>query len=152
MMEIQEWINKNQVLSDTLVEIQEMDIPPHSQAEIAFHRISDNCKVAKLPEDIIYTEEDSVSEITSVYENLGLLKFLEPNDDPRGRVLAAIFYTANNYRIDLIDVFIKKYGNNYPKNIGIGFINENSHVEIIFIGPEQNWFDLGCKLFLKLPN
>lgn len=153
-MELQEWINGNKEIADALVQIQEMDASINEQAEMAFHRISEMCNVPKLPEDVSYL--DDIEEVglspVSVYEQLGLIKFLDPDVDPRGQVLSAIFYAKEGYRIDLDEVYKKKFGDNTPTEVGIGFVNENTAVEIIFIGPDQSWFDLGCKLFMKSPN
>ncbi|WP_152969618.1 hypothetical protein [Pedobacter sp. Hv1] len=131
--------------------IQNADVPIVEQAEMAFQQLADFYNLPKLPEDIIYddTNEDNSIEKVSVYEALGLIKYLNAGEDPRGLVLFAVYCAKYGHNIDLQEVFKKKYGNEIPTNIGVGFRGENSNVEIIFIDQNQSWFDLGCKLFLK---
>ncbi len=154
--EIQQWIDSDKVLSDVLVEIQEMPISLQEQAEVAFHRISEMYGVPKMPEDIVYDNDEESESITSdnpeqssVYEQLGLFKYLHPDDDPRGLVLAAIYAVINNLSIDMGDIYNKKYGRKTPTLYGIGWIGENSKVEIIFIEKGESWYDAGCKVFVK---
>jgi len=46
----------------------------------------------------------------SVYEETVLLKFLEPNDDPRGVVLLAIYHVKYAIGVSLHDVFKENPG------------------------------------------
>jgi hypothetical protein len=117
------------------------------QAEIAFHMVSDMYKISKFPQE--NDDEVDYLESTSVYEQLGFLKFLEPNVDLRGLVLCAIYFVKNGYITDIDAVFSKKYGTKIPDCSGFGFKGNNTNVEIIFVKKEESWFDLGCKMFTK---
>ena len=151
---IQEWIDSDTTLSNLLLEIEKMSDSIKEQAEIAFHKVSEVYKVAKLPEDNDcddYEDQDELeyTEKTSVYEQLGLLKYLEPNEDLRGLVLSAIYFVKNGYTTDIDEVMLKKFGENIPNDVSVGFKGDNTNVEIVFILQGQNWVDLGCKMFTK---
>ncbi|WP_310556022.1 hypothetical protein [Flavobacterium sp.] len=130
---IQEWVNSDKELSKILVEIQEMSISIEEQAEVAFHRISEMYKLPKLPDDI---SDDQVGkdeeEPTSVYEQLGLLKYLNPNDDIRGLVLLAIYSVKEGFGADVSSIVSEMFTDD-SDNTGIGHIGENSNVEIIIV-------------------
>ena len=150
--EVLNWINSDKELSDILVEIQSLNIPVKEQVEIAFHRISDFYGLPKMPEDI-EEEEDSENDWfkhTSVYEQLGFLKYLHKDDeDLRGVLLSAIYFVKNGYVADIEEVYKKYYSKNRLPVVGIGFKNINSGVELVFVKEGESWFDLGCKLFIR---
>jgi len=154
--EIWEWVRSDQALSDLLVEIQQKPLSVEEQAEEAFHRVSDMYGLPKNPEDIVYDDGEEEGDDrddeprTSVYEELGLLKFLNPDDDPRGTVMAAIYTVKNGYTTDLDEVISKKYGRKIPASCGIGWTGENSAVQIIFPEKDQGWLEAGCKLFVRV--
>jgi hypothetical protein len=150
---IKEWVDSDTELAKTLVEIEGTNLSLAEQADIAFHKISDMYGVPKIPEDIVYNDEDDNTEEyvekPSVYEILGQIKYLQPGDDPRAQVLSAIYYVKNGYGIDLADVLKRKFGKKIPANTSVGFIREGINVELMFLDGSKNWMELGCKLMLK---
>jgi len=152
---IQDWINSDKNLSNFLVEIEKMSDSYKEQAEIAFNRVTEMYKLAKMPQDNIYNEDDEsqddkqYEEQTSVYEQLGLLKYLMPDEDLRGLVLNAIYFVKNGYVSDIEAIMFKKFGDNIPDEVGFGFRGENTDVEIVFVLQGESWFDLGCKMYTK---
>lgn len=156
---IQQWITNDKKLSDALVEIENLGLSEKEQAEIAFHRISDMYQLPKMPNDIIdedededivetYTGDDEDYDPSSVYQELGLIKYLNPDEDLRGNVLMAIYLVKNKLHVDIDEVYIKRYGNK-EKICGIGFKGDNTDVEIIFMDEGKSWFELGCILFMR---
>lgn len=121
---IQIWINEDKRLSDLIVEIQSKDLSVEQQAELAFHKLSDLYDLPKMPEDIekyeAFYEEKGIEEPSSVFEEHTLLKFLEPNNDPRGLVLTAVYHVKNGLRVDYEDIAKKEFGKNIPKDLQIG--------------------------------
>lgn len=153
---IQDWIDNDKKLSSILVEIQEMSIQIEEQAEIAFHRVSETYHIPKLPEDIEvgdrgYDDED-MEEPISVYHHLGIIKFLNPENDPRGNVLSAIYFAKEKLEIDYEIVFSEalKSGIDITQITGIGFLGENSYVKIVFVKHTESWYELGCSFFVKI--
>lgn len=154
---IQQWIAEDKKLSAALVEIENLGLSEKEQAEIAFHRISEMYQLPKMPNDIIdenedivetYTGDDQDYDPSSVYQELGLIKYLNPDEDPRGNVLMAIYLVKNKLHVDIDEVYIKKYGSK-KKSRGIGFKGENTNVEIVFVDEGKSWFELGCILFIR---
>ncbi len=152
---LQEWINTDKKLSSILVEIQEMPISVEEQAEVAFHRISEAYNIPKTPQNTDFENEDNDEEEiepTSVYQHLGLIRYLEPDDDPRGLVLSAIFFAKENLEVDYDLVFAKAQNEGFIKEeiTGIGFLGKNYNVKIVFVKNTESWFDLGCTFFIKI--
>jgi hypothetical protein len=148
---IQDWIDTDKKLSSILVEIQEMPISIEEQAEIAFHKVSEAYSLPKFPQDIEIEDED-IKEPISVYHHLGIIKFLNPESDPRGNVLSAIYFAKENLEIDYEIVFLEaiKCGIDVSQITGIGFLDENSYVKIVFVKNTESWYELGCNFFIKI--
>lgn len=140
---VQQWIEEDEQLSKVLVDIEESGLLSEEQAEMAFHRISDMYGLPKMPDDIEYNDEDDDEEPTSVYQELGLIKYLAPkDDDPRGLVLLAIYFVKNRLHADESEIDKSSIS-------GIGYRGENSEVELVLVQKGQSWVELGCKLFTK---
>lgn len=143
---IQEWIEDDEVLSSILVEIQDFNLSIPEQAEIAFHRLSELYSLPKTPIEADERQTYQKEEIVSVYQELGLIKFLEPDGDIRGLVLTAIYNVRNKITIDIDEVYKKARAN---FNVGICFKGENSYVTVHFLDEKDNWFNSGCLMYLK---
>lgn len=162
---VQQWMETDEELAEVLVEIQEMPLSVEEQAEVAFHRLSELYNLPKMPEDIIYDDEededgnyyhdpnadhsDDDYEPSSVYQELGVMKYLAPDDDPRGRVLTAIWAVKNKVRIDLEQAYEKARSEGINDVSGIGFRGVNSGVELVIIRKEESWVEAGCVLFIR---
>ena len=153
MQTLEEWIEEDIALSKVLTEIQSLEKSEWQQAEIAFDKLCDLYDLPKLPEDLErfyeYYEKLGVDEPRSVYEEFALIKFLEPDDDPRGLILAAIFHVKNNFGVNINEIFIKQFGR-LPQIKQLGIKGERLNTEIIFINENENWVDLGCTKMLKV--
>lgn len=104
-----------------------------------------------MPQDIDYENESDI-EPTSVYQHLGLLKYLNLDDDPRGNILSAIFFAKDKWEVDM-DLVLEKAKNegiDIANISGVGYLGENYNVEIIFVKKDESWFDLGCTSFIKI--
>lgn len=155
---IQQWIAEDKKLSNALVKIENLGLSEKDQAEIAFHIISDMYQLPKMPSDIVYDENEDVIGVcveeeedydpSSVYQELGLIKYLNSGEDPRGNVLMAIYIVKNKLHVDIDEVY-KKKDNSKMKTSGIGFKGENTDVEIVFVDSGKSWFELGCILFMR---
>jgi len=149
----QEWISEDQELNNLLVEIQEMDCDTLKQAEFALKKLSDVYDLPLMPEDLesyqTYFESRNIADPRSVYEEAALIKFLEPDDDPRGIALFAVYNVKHGMGVNLNDVF-KKNAKKVPKSGRIGIKGEGLNTSIIFLNETDNWFDLGCKVMIKL--
>jgi len=143
---IQSWAEGDPKLLALINEISQTQLPIEEQAEMAFHKVSALYALPKLPEDAQEIEGSTGEEVISVYQELGLVKFLEPDDDIRGLVLVALYNVLNKVTVGLDEVY-KKAG--MKKERGICFTGENSKVMISFLEENASWFDSGCNLYLK---
>lgn len=149
----EQWINEDQALNETLVKIQEMDCSILDQAEHAFKELSKMYDLPLMPEDLEryegYFESQNITDPRSVYEEGALIKFLEPDDDPRGIVLFAVYNVKHGMGVNLKDVFKKNF-KKVPKNGKLGIKGEGIDTSIIFLKETDNWVDLECKVMIKL--
>ncbi len=149
---LQEWIEKDPKLSALLVEIQQKPLSIVEQAELAYHEIP---KLIGIPKDNFnenYDPEESVSEFgnDSLYQQLGYINYMNPNADPRGRVLTAAYLVKHGISVPQKDI-IKKYKTESAEECtGIGFVGNALDVRLIFVTKDENWFELGCKMFIPL--
>ncbi len=143
---IQSWVENDSRLLSILNEINETNLPIDEQAEMAFHRISELYHLPKLPEDAQELAETTGEEVISVYQELGLVKFQEPDEDIRGLVLVALYNVLNKVTVDLDEIYKRA---NMKKERGICYKGENSRVTISFLEENVSWFDADCKLYLK---
>jgi hypothetical protein len=143
---IQSWVEGDHKLLALINEISRTQLPIEEQAEMAFHKVSVLYGLPKLPEDAQEMGGSTREEVISVYQELGLVKFLEPDDDIRGLVLVALYNVLNKITVGLDEVY-KKAGKRNDR--GICFTGENSKVTIAFLGENVSWFDSGCTLYLR---
>jgi hypothetical protein len=137
---VQQWISEDAELSKVLVEIQESGLSVEEQAEMAFHKVTDMYGVPKLPEDV--PDVDDGEDKASVYQELGLIKYLYPENDLRGSVLAAIYAVKNGINVDDSEI-------DHTAISGLCYKGENSKVELVLVQKGQSWVELGCKLFTR---
>jgi len=151
---IDNWIEEDKNLQKIIQEIERKTTSVKEQAELAFHSVSDYFNVPKLPDDKDETDEvedgeDYDETNSSVYEQLGILKYLEPQEDLRGNILTAIYFLVFGYRTSVDFIFEKYLEINKNEILGIGYKGKNSEVEIILVKKGESWFDLGCSYFTK---
>ncbi|MFC2186509.1 hypothetical protein [Peijinzhouia sedimentorum] len=152
---IEKWINEDEQLYDLVVEIQTMEKSEFEQAEILFNRLCELYDLPKMPYDTekyeTFYEDNGILNPRSVFEEHALLKFLEPNDDPRGIVLSAVYHVKNNVGIDYQEVAEKEFGTKVPKGLQIGIKGSGVNGIVVFPQKEgKSWFDLGCIINTEL--
>lgn len=151
-----DWIAQDEKLSNVLIEIRDGEDSIENQAEKIFCKVADLYNLSKMPSDVEYDDEDetinedSDYELTSVFEELGLLKLYCPEEDIITLVLLALYCVRNKINNDVDVVFEKKYGKKNKNCIGIGFRGLNSNVETLLIYKGDNWVELGCIALMGL--
>ena len=131
----EKWITTDEDLNTILEKIEATNLPVTEQAEMAFHQLCEVYKLPKLPENLEhfteYYENKNIDilDVKSVYEELAFIKYLEPEDDPRGLVMFAIYNVKNNESI-VSEVENKFFGNKVPKEYWLGFKGQNTKVEL----------------------
>ena len=152
---IEKWINEDKQLYDLVVEIQSMDKSEIEQAEIAFIRLCELYDLPKMPVDTkryeSYYDENDISNPRSVFEEHALIKFMDPNNDPRGMVLSAVYNVKNNVGVDYNHVAEIEFENEIPKDLQIGIKGNGIDGTVLFPQKEgKSWVDLGCIVLNKL--
>lgn len=149
---LEEWVKSNPEIEKLLVEIQNMPISVQAQAQIAFDRLAELLGLPKVPDDIHQNEDNEEKQgQRSLYEEYALLKYLKPDDDPRGLVLSGVFHLLNGIRVDYKEVVNKEYNGVIPKDCVIGIRGEGINSEVVFPKEEnKSWYELGCKVAVKL--
>jgi hypothetical protein len=152
--EIQKWIDEDKELSKLLTDIQLEFESVEEQAIEAFHKVTSHFNLPLMPEDKGQFENEyeqrGVVNPRSVFEEYTVLNFLAPDDDPRGRVLSAIFHVKQDIQVDYHYVAEKQFGSNIPKELLIGMRGEGLKGELIFPLLEgKTWTQLGCKFCVK---
>ena len=153
--EIQKWIEEDSELSNMLVEIQKNSLAIEDQAKEAFIKVTELYNLPLMPGDKErYAEEyekRGIFNARSVFEEHTILNFLDPEDDPRGRVLSAIFHVQKDLQVDYRYVAEKQFGKEIPKDLLIGIRGEGLKGEIVFPLLEgKTWTELGCMVCAKL--
>ena len=152
---IEKWVNEEEELKSLLVEIQSMELSVDRQSEVAFNRLCEMYDLPKMPEDTFryaqYYEANDIEVRRSVFEEYTLLKFLTPENDPRGLVLTAVYHVKMGGGVDYAEIAAKEFGKNYPPNLQIGIRGKGLKGEVVFPLKEgKSWFDLGCIVNSKL--
>ena len=151
------WMNTDKDLREAIAEIRAVCNSEKEQAEMAFHKISDMYGLPKNPEDMQYDEEgddyewDEYYEPMPVYRELGLIKYLDPENDPLLLVIAAVYFVKNKHNVNSEAAYQKYEELNPGKNcMGIGYIGDNSAVDLVFTDGSKGWIELGCKFYEKI--
>src|SRR5688572_18132391 len=97
---LDDWYNNDEKLRSIIDSLGVSNKSPEEQAKEAFYKISKLYKLHEFPDDI--TEEDyknyedeGINNPRSVFEEVGIIRYLEPQDDPRGVVLFALYNIKN---------------------------------------------------------
>ena len=115
---------------------------------LAFNKLSEKYKLPKYIDDIQSDKSTFFKSYnTSVYEQLGKLKFLEDEIYIKNHVLMAIYLVKNKLEINLDEKLIASTGN--KEILGFGYKGKDIEVEMIPVKKGESWFELGCDYFIK---
>lgn len=148
---LQEWIDTDVKLSKILKEIENQTSSEKEQANIAFHRLCEEYRLSKYPDDIDDREMIQVADYhfyspISVYEQLGIIRFNNKKEkDIKSQVLTAIFLVKNKFEFVFDEEFDEFMGEG--ELLGFGYKGEGIGVEMIPVKVGESWFDLGCTYF-----
>lgn len=150
---IGDWIKGDQKLWDILTAIENYTNSPLTRAEMIFDQVSELYEVPRYPDDV--DDEKLIHGLimeTSVYEQVGKLKYLEPEPEKLPElILNAIYFMITGTETDMSFVLNKfaAEGGKAKEISGLGFKNDGVDVQLIFVKKGESWYDLGCKYFIK---
>jgi len=151
------WVATNPKLTELIEMLDNSNKPFDEQAKIGFYEISELLGVPKYPEEI--SEEDyekyeikGIENPTTVFEEIGKLRFCMPTDDIRGIVLLAIY--NSNYGLPYgIDNCAQVYFGSIeqiPKDYIVYYSGQDIDSMIHFLEESESWTKPGIKYAVKI--
>lgn len=152
---IQNWVESDQKLSELIKEIENSELSERAQANLAMERLCLMFDLPKMPEDKSryedYYEKNEIDERRSVFEEYALLKYCYPEEDPRALILFAVYNLIHLIGVDIDEILISEFGENFPDNCIVGYRGFGIDAEVVFPQKEgKSWFDLGCIAATKI--
>jgi len=152
-----DWMNNDEKLRSIIERLSNSGLNEKEQADIAFDEISDAYGLPKYPdsfteEDYRRYEEEGIDNPRSVFEEVGIIHYLEPEDDPRGIVLFAIYNIKNRFSIDINEAAKKHFKNKkrIPPEYMIYFLGDKSSTMMYFLENGKSWVETGAKYASKI--
>ena len=152
-----DWYNEDSRVKEIIDKLDSSEKNFEKQAEEAFHKFCEVFTLPKFPEDItgkIYEqhEQEGLDEPRSVYEEIGILRYLEPNDDLRSIVFLALYNIKNFSYIDIDHCASKYFGSEskIPKEYMVYYTGENSKSLLNFLKNNESWTKEGVKYASKI--
>lgn len=127
------------------------------QALEAFHQLSAHFNLPKYPEDI--SEQDyerfdemGVDDPRSVFQEATIFNYLEPEEDPRGIVMVALYNVKNGIFSDVNKCAEKHFGS-VPKEYMFCYVGDGFAGKLHFLKTGESWFNIpGVKSATKVIN
>src|SRR5687768_5789050 len=93
---IEDWYSSDERIRRTLDQLSTSGMTVPEQAAAAFESVADEFDLPKYPENVTEDHyrrfsELGVDEPRSVFEENAILRYLEPDDDPRGLAMLALY-------------------------------------------------------------
>ena len=127
------------------------------QAAAAFEELSEAFDLPKYPHS--FTEEHydrfsgmGIDEPRSVSEEAAVIRYLDPEEDPRGIVMLALFHVLNGIQVPIQECAIKHFGGKrkIPKEYMVCFPGEGIQGKLHFLKEGESWFELGASSAIKI--
>ena len=153
---ILDWFNEDEQLSNMINAI-DATKSLEQQALDAFLQVSTHYGLPKYPADFndeYYErfEKMGIDNPRSVFEEATILKFLEPDEDPRGLIMVALYNVKNGTFIDIDEAAIKHFGSQeeIPSNYYVCFIGDGFAGQLHFLKETESWIELGAKSMIRV--
>ncbi len=156
--EAQDWIQKDENLSDLLIKIKGSSKTDEEAALTAYHQVAEMLQLPKtfsdITEDSYEADEEQDRELHSVFEELAIINYLEPNQNILDRVLVALYIVYMKAHIDYEQAALKYYGSKekVPKPYFIFFFGRDVDAHISFDIPKEfnSWPESGAVGLLQI--
>lgn len=149
---LQEWLDSDIKLRELVASIGSTETSPEKQARAAFYKISDMFNLHKFPDEI--TDDDyekyeiaGIDEPKTVFEETGVLRYLEPKGDPRGIVFCALFNVKNRSYTDMEECARKHSGakKKIPPEYVYYFTGDDIDSKLNFLQQGESWNKPGVR-------
>ena len=130
---------------------------PFEQAKEAFYQISEFYNLHKYPDDITEDDykryvEEGLDNPRTVFEEVGIIRYLEPEDDPRGVVLFALYNIKNRTYMDIGSCAEKHFGSKkkIPDSYMVYYTGQDADCKLNFLSAGDTWNKEGVKYASKV--
>lgn len=152
-----DWINNDQKLKAIIKRLSNSGLSEPEQADIAFDEITDAYDLPKYPDsfsqdDYEKYDTEGIDNPRSVFEEVGIIHYLEPNDDPRGIVLFAIYNIKNRTYMPMDEPASRhfKTKEKIPPEYIIYYLGDRSETMLYFLEKNESWSEKGAKYASKI--
>lgn len=156
---VDNWYKSDSKLQAIISSISGQNKSAMEQAMDAFELVSVAYNLPKFPDS--FSDEDfekycreGVDNPRSVYEDVGIIRYLEPYDDPRGIVLCALYNIKNRTYTDRSICASRHFGSKskIPKEYVIYFTGETADSKLNFLTGDESWTKPGVEYASKILN
>jgi hypothetical protein len=154
---IDEWYSSDERLKNIIDTLSLSGKSPSEQAKEAFYQISELYGLHKYPDDISEDdykkyEEEGIDDPRTVFEEVGIIRYLEPNDDPRGVVLFALYNIKNRMYMDISFCAERRFGGKkkIPDSYMVYYTGQDADSNLHFLNTGESWTKEGVKYASKV--
>ena len=152
---IEIWLLSDARLKQHIERISSSGMSEFDQAKTAFYELSDFYGLKKFPEDITEEEYENYleaegSDPRSVFEEVGIVRYLDSSEDPRGIVMVAIYNILNRDPLDIDNCAEMHFGKAIPKSYVIYFTGQDADSTLNFLKDGESWHKEGIKYASKI--
>lgn len=154
---IDTWYSNDERLKKIIDTLSSSGKSPFEQAREAFYQISKLYNLHKYPDEIteddykIYKEE-GIDYPRTVFQEIGIIRYLEPEDDPRGVVLFALYNVKSRKYMDINLCARKHFGSKkkIPDNYIVYYTGQDADSKLNFLNAGESWTKEGIKYASKI--
>jgi hypothetical protein len=154
---ITDWYNQDDRIKSTLDRLSSSGLSEEEQAAAAFEELSSAFQLRKYHEDLSdatysHFDELEIDDPRSVFEEFCIIRYLEPDDDPRGVVMMALYNVYKGIQMPLNECARKHYGGKrkIPKQYMVCYIGEGIKGRLYFLNEGESWVELGARAATKV--
>ena len=154
---IDEWYLSDNRLKNIIDTLSISGKSPFEQAKEAFYQISELYGLHKHPDEISEDdykkyEEEGINNPRTVFEEVGIIRYLEPEDDPRGVVLFALYNIKNRVYMNIDICAERHFGSKQkiPKSYMIYYTGQDADSKLNFLTAGETWTKEGVKYASKV--
>lgn len=149
----EEWFNSDLKLKAIINEIDKSGKPFIDQAKEAFYRLSELYNLPKFPGDAA-NKIKGVRYHRTVFEEVGILRYLEPDDDPRGIVTSVVYNIKNQLYVDIKLCAERHFGSldKIPDEYSIYYSGQDADSKLCFLNDGESWDKEGVNFLARIAN
>jgi hypothetical protein len=154
---IGDWYNSDEKVKNIIDRLSSSGMTNEEQAAAAFEEMSDAFDLPKYGHNFTdahyaHYEELGMDTPRSVFEEAAIIRYLEPDDDPRGVVMLAIYHVYNGIQVPMEECAEKHFGGKgkIPQQYMVCFLGENVDGKLHFLDQGESWMELGARSAMQI--